>query len=101
MTVIMSGLGRRQGCQADRPQLRAALHRFLFMHSTSRMPGRLASQHAQVLEPQRVFTPARLVCFFDPPSSRVVGWPGLSSLRPFGGQGNWGRDAHGMVAVAC
>ena len=101
VTAIMSGPGRRRGCQADRPQLRAALHRFLFVHSTSRMPSRLASQHAQVLELQRAFTPARLVCFFDPPSSCAVGWPDVSSLRPFGGQGNWGRDAHGMVAVAC
>lgn len=73
MTVIMSGPGRRQGCQADRPQLRAALHRFLFMYSTSRMPGRLASQRAQVLELQRAFTQAKLVCFFDPPSRCVVG----------------------------
>lgn len=43
------------------PQPRAALHRFLFMYSTSRMPGRLASQLVQVLEVQRAFTLAKLV----------------------------------------
>lgn len=87
VTVVVSGPGRRQGCQADVPQPRAALHHFLLTYSTSRMPGRLASQCAQVLELQRAFTLAKLICFFDPPSSCVVALASLS-LCPFDGQGN-------------
>lgn len=44
VAVTVSSRGRRQGCQADTPQLRAAPHHFPFTHSTQTTPGWLTGR---------------------------------------------------------